>query len=333
MKALVAALFAVAVAGPAAAQQPVKLKFASFEPPQAPITGKVFTPWAQDVSKASNGTLEIEMFPGGQLGRNPLQQLKLVEDGIADLTWTVPGYTPGRFDDVEVTELPFLVRSAREGSLALTRMHQKGQLAGFGDLKLLLIGTVPANNIHSTFPVASVADLKGKRIRTGSAQLAKLVESLGAAPVQLGAPQVAESLSKGVIDGSLNEWNFVATFKLDQVATNHFALPMGTVAVMVPMLKSKFDGLPLAAKAALDRYSGEALAVRFAEVVDGVNDATRERVAKSAKNKVVVPGAAEEEQWRKAMQSLADNWRKARPRNDAVYTAFTQEVAAAGAAK
>jgi len=328
MRALVVALFACAAAAPVAAQQPVKLKFASFEPPQAPITGKVFTPWAQDVSKASNGALEIEMFPGGQLRRNPLQQLKLVEDGIADLTWTVPGYTPGRFDDVEVTELPFLVRSAREGSLALTRMHQKGQLAGFGELKLLLIGTVPANNIHSTFPIASVADLKGKRIRTGSAQLAKLVESLGAAPVQLGAPQVAESLSKGVIDGSLNEWNFVATFKLDQVASYHFALPMGTVAVMVPMLKSKYDALPPAAKAALDRYSGEALAVRFVEVVDGVNDATRDRVAKSAKNKVVVPDAAAEEQWRKATQALADNWRKARPRNDAVYTAFTQEVAA-----
>jgi TRAP-type C4-dicarboxylate transport system substrate-binding protein len=333
MKALAAALFAVAFVAPVAAQQPVKLKFASFEPPQAPITGKVFTPWAQDVGKASNGTLEIEMFPGGQLGRNPLQQLKLVEDGIADLTWTVPGYTPGRFDDVEVTELPFLVRSAREGSLALTRMHQKGQLAGFGELKLLFIGTVPANNIHSTFPVTSVADLKGRRIRTGSAQLAKLVESLGAAPVQLGAPQVAESLSKGVIDGSLNEWNFVATFKLDQVATHHFALPMGTVAVMVPMLKSKYDALPPAAKAALDRYSGEALAVRFSEVVDGVNDATRERVAKSAKNKVVVPGAPEEEQWRKATQPLADNWRKARPRNDAVYTAFTNEVAAVRAGK
>jgi TRAP-type C4-dicarboxylate transport system substrate-binding protein len=333
MKALAAALFAIAVATPAAAQQPVKLKFASFEPPQAPITGKVFTPWAQDVSNASNGTLEIEMFPGGQLGRNPLQQLKLVEDGIADLTWTVPGYTPGRFDDVEVTELPFLVRTAREGSLALTRMNQRGQLAGFGELKLLFLGTVPANNIHSTFPVASVADLKGKRIRTGSAQLAKLVESLGAAPVQLGAPQVAESLSKGVIDGSLNEWNFVATFKIDQVASHHFALPMGTLAVMVPMLKSKFDALPPAAKAALDRYSGEALAVRFFEVVDGVNDATRERVAKSAKNKIVVPSAADEDQWRKATQALADTWRKSRPRNEAVYTAFTQEVAAVRAGK
>jgi len=333
MKALVRALLAAALAMPAAAQQPVKLKFASFEPPQAPITGKVLTPWAQDMSKASNGTLEIEMFAGGQLGRNPLQQLKLVEDGIADLTWTVPGYTPGRFDDVEVTELPFLVRTAREGSLALTRMYQKGQLAGFDDFKLLLIGTVPANNIHSTFPITSVADLKGKRIRTGSSQLAKLVESLGAAPVQLGAPQVAESLAKGVIDGTLNEWNFVATFKLDQVASHHFALPMGTVAVMVPMLKSKYDALPRAAKAALDRYSGEALAARFAEVVDGVNDATRERVAKSPRNKVVFPSAAEEEQWRKATQALVDNWRKARARNEAIYSAFVQEVAAVRAGK
>lgn len=328
-----ATLVSAMLAGPALAQQPVKLRLASFEPPQAPITGKVLTPWAADVTKASNGALEIEVVPGGQLGRSPLQQLKLVEDGIADITWTVPGYTPGRFDDVEVAELPFLVRTAREGSLAFTHMNEMNQLAGFDKFKLLFIGTVPANNIHSTFPIKSVADLKGKRIRTGSAQLAKLVESLGAAPVQLGAPQVAESLAKGVIDGSLNEWNFVATFKLDQVATHHYVLPMGTVAVMVPMLKSRYDALPPAARAALDKYSGEALAVRFSEVVDATNDATRERVAKSGKNSVVVPTEAEAAQWRQATQTLVGDWRKARPRNEAIYTEFVKQVEAVRAAK
>ncbi|MFN0304974.1 MAG: hypothetical protein ACKVQU_32005 [Burkholderiales bacterium] len=75
--------------------QPVVLKFASFESAQAPFTAKVFTTWAEDVTKASNGALKVEMFVGGTLGRNPLQQLKLVQDGIADLAWTVPGYTPG----------------------------------------------------------------------------------------------------------------------------------------------------------------------------------------------------------------------------------------------
>lgn len=321
-------VLAAGLAGVSAFAQTVTLKLASFEPPQAPITGKVLIPWAEEVSKASNGTLKIEVFAGGQLGRNPLQQLKLVEDGIADITWSVPGYTPGRFDDVEVAELPFIVNTAREGALAFTRMHQRGELAGFEKFKLLLIGTVPSNAIHSSFPIRSVDDLKGKRIRTGSAQLAKLVRSLGAAPVQLGAPTVAESLSKGVIDGSLNEWNFVATFKLDQVARHHFDLPMGTVAVFVPMLKSRYDALPPEAKAALDRFSGMALAERFAGVVDATNAATRERVAASGKNSVVRPSDAQAAQWREATAALVEDWRKARPRNDAIHQSFTREIQA-----
>lgn len=303
--------------------QTVTLRLASFEPPQAPITGGVLTPWAKEVSAASGGTLNIQIYPGGTLGRNPLQQLKLVQDGVADLTWTVPGYTPGRFDDTQVAELPFLVTDATSGSLAMTQLHRQGLLRGFDDLKLLLIGTVPANNIHSRDPVKSVADLRGKRIRAGSSQIAKLVESLGAVPVQIGASQVAESLARGVIDASLNEWNFVATFKIDEVARHHLVLPMGTVAVMVPMLKSKYDSLPPQAKAALDKYSGEALARRFGAVVDKANDGTRERVSGSKKNTVIVPDEKAQAAWRAAVQPVSDAWRKADPHNEKVYQAFT----------
>jgi TRAP-type C4-dicarboxylate transport system substrate-binding protein len=320
------ALAAALAAGGASAQQPVVLKLASFEPATAPITGGVLTPWAEAVSRDSGGTLKIEIYPGGTLGRNPLQQLKLVQDGVADLTWTVPGYTPGRFDDTEVVELPFLVATATEGSLAMTRMHQKGLLSGFDDLKLLLIGTVPANSVHGKFPMKTVDDLKGKRIRAGSSQVAKLVEHVGGVPVQLGAPQVADSLAKGVVDATLNEWNFVATFKIDQVASHHLVLPMGALAVMVPMLKSKFDALPREAREALEKHSGEALARRFGEVVDRTNDATRERVAASGKNTVVVPTAAERQAWQAAVQPVSESWRRARPKNEQLYQALGDEL-------
>ena len=313
---------------PAAAQ--TTLKFASFEPPQAPITGSVFIPWAEEVTKASGGSLKIDVFPGGVLGRNPLQQLKLVQDGVADLTWTVPGYTPGRFDDTEVAELPFLVTSSAAGSLAMSRLHAKGMLSGFDEIKLLLIGTVPPNAVHSRSPVRSLADLKGKRIRAGSSQIAKLIEAHGAVPVQRGATQVAESLSRGVIDATLNEWNFVGTFKIDEVVSHHLVVPMGTVAVMVPMMKARYDALPPAAKAALDRYSGEALARRFGAVVDKSNDATRERVSHSGKNTVATLPPAEEQAWRKATQPVIDAWRTAKPKNAQLYDAFKAELAAAG---
>lgn len=322
-----------AVLSMAAFAQPVTLKFASFEPAQAPITGSVFIPWAEEVTKASGGALKIEVFPGGVLGRSPLQQLKLVQDGVADLTWTVPGYTPGRFDDCEVAELPFLINTATEGTLSMSRLHAKGMLAGFDDLKLLLIGSVPANNVHSRAPVKTLADLKGKRLRIGSSQIAKLAEALGAVPVQIGGNQVAESLSRGVIDGSLNEWNFVATFKIDEVVSHHLVAPMGTVAVMVPMLKSRYDALPPQAKVALDKLSGDALARRFGGVVDKASDATRERVAKSGKNTVTVLQGAEVEAWRKAVEPVSAAWRKAKPKNEQLYQAMSAELANVRAGK
>jgi TRAP-type C4-dicarboxylate transport system substrate-binding protein len=321
------AVLAVSLAFAAGASaQTVTLKLASFEPPQAPITGGVLAPWAKDVMADSGGTLKIDLFPGGTLGRNPLQQLKLVQDGVADITWTVPGYTPGRFDDTQVAELPFLVTDATSGSLAMTKLHQQGMLRGFDDIKLLLIGTVPANHIHSREPVKSLADLKGKKIRAGSSQIAKLVEALGAVPVQIGAPQVAESLARGVIDASLNEWNFVATFKIDEVVRHHVAVPMGTVAVMVPMMKAKYDSLPPQARAAIDKHSGEALARRFGAVVDKTNETTRDRVAKSGKNTVLVPPQAERDAWRVAVQPVTDAWRKAAPQNEKIYQAFTEAL-------
>lgn len=328
-----AAAALLALAAGAAQAQTVTLKFASFEPPQAGITGKVFIPWAEEVSKASGGALKIEVFPGGTLGRNPLQQFKLVQDGVADMAWTVAGYTPGRFDDTEVVELPFLVQSSAEGSLALTRMLAKGQLAGFEDLKVLFIGNVPPVHLHAKFPLKSLADLKGKRMRAASSLTGKIVEAMGAVPVQIGAPNTAEALAKGVIDGSLAEWNFVATFKIDEVTQHHMALPLGATAVMVPMLKSKYESLPPAARAVLDKYSGEAFAKRFSDVTDSVNAATMERVSKQPKNTFIRPDKATEEAFHKAVDPVTDAWRKAKPRNEIVYKAFTAELAGVRAGK
>ena len=190
----------VAISAAWAQPQPIVLKFANFEPPTAPFTARVFIPWAEEVTKASNGLLKVEMYTGGTLGRSPLQQLKLVQDGVADLTWTVAGYTPGRFDDTEVVELPFIVNNSYEGSMTLTRLLAKDVLVGFADLKLVFLGNVPPVSIHGKFPLKSLADLKGKRMRVGSSIGARIVESMGAVPVLIGAPATTEAISKGVVD-------------------------------------------------------------------------------------------------------------------------------------
>jgi TRAP-type transport system periplasmic protein len=51
-----------------------------------------------------------------QLGGAPPQLYDQARDGVADIVWTLPGNTPGRFPRIEVIELPFIAhkRGARE---------------------------------------------------------------------------------------------------------------------------------------------------------------------------------------------------------------------------
>lgn len=317
----------LAVAAPLAqAADAVKLKFSSFEPPMANITANVLTPFAKDASAASNGTLQIEMFSGGTLGRNPTQQLKLVQDGVADLAWVVLPYTPGRFDDVDVVGLPFVIQNATEASLALHRLYAAQALVGFDGLKMLALASTPSVGIHGNQLVRHPADLKGKRVRVSGDHMTRVLESMGGAPVLVGGGQIAESLSRGVIDQTLNNWDFVGSFKVDQVSSQHFEMPLGAIAVGIVMRQDKFDALPPAAKAALDRLSGEALARKIGEAFDRQEVTVRERVAKSGKNTVVTPTAAELAEWKQQIEPVNLAWRQARPRNERTYKAFVEQL-------
>src|SRR5688572_1681445 len=89
----VATAAALLVASGAGAQE--KLKFAIFTPENEMTNQVVFKPWAERVTKDSGGALEIQSFPNGALGRNPGLQAKLLQDGVADIAFVIPSYTPG----------------------------------------------------------------------------------------------------------------------------------------------------------------------------------------------------------------------------------------------
>lgn len=323
-----ATVFLLALSAPVAVHaQTQKLKFSSFEPPTAALTSKVMAPWAEEVSKSSGGALQIDMYAGGALGKNPLQQLKLVQDGVADIAWIIPGYTPGRFEDTDVVALPFATDNATEASVTLWRMFKRGELGGFDDLKVLALAATPPVKIHGTAPIRNVGDLKGKKVRATGDVLVRAVERLGGVPVTLGGGQVAEALSRGVVDATLNNWGFVADFKVNEVASHHLAVPMGNVAVMIAMKKSAFDQLPPAAQAAIEKASGEALSLRLGREFDRIETEYAERVAKSGKNTVVEPSVAERDAWKAAVEPVIADWRKARAKNDELFRSFSVELA------
>lgn len=309
------------------------LRFSSFEPPVAFVTKEILTPWAAKTSEDSGGSLKIEMFAGGTLG-DPAAQLKLVIDGVVDVAWVVASYAPGRFDDTTVVELPFVVESVKEGSLALTRLLQKGALRGFDGVKVVGLFCSPPNEIHSTFSVIKPADLNGKKLRAaGPNQLATLA-SLGATPIGgLTAPKIAEAIQRGDVDGTLNDWNAMASFRLNEIAFHHLRVPMGSITFMVIMNKAKYESLAPAAKAAVDRNSGEVFARVFGEKLDARNTEVAATIEKDLKHKTTKPDTALIAEWKAAVGNVEAQWTKEDPTRLDLLKAFKEELAAIRAGK
>lgn len=303
-----AAAFAIAMTcGTAQAET---LRFSSFEPPMAFLTRVVFADWAEAVKEATNGEIDVKIFAGGTLGRSPAQQLKLVQDGVADVAFVVPAFNPGVFPGVGVGELPFVVEDATSGSLAMWSMFEQGLLEGdFGSYKIIGIFTTSPQFIPTKGLIEMPADMAGKNIGASVPSLLPAIEGMNAVAIGgITGPSIAESIARGVIDGSFLEWNAIKSFRVGEAIDHVLEVPMGSSALMVVMNREKFDSLSPEAQAAIDAVSGAAFAAKFGEAFEAENANARAEYAAEGKITIVEPDQAALDAWKVAIQPAIDGW-------------------------
>ncbi len=221
--------FALCMPLAAAAQQAVKLKFAIFSPDTERLYNTVMKPWVAAVNQAAGGAIEIELYPNGALGRAPQQQAQMVIDGVTDIGFIVPPFTPGRFPDSEVLELPGMFQNLTEGTKVYTRLVQAGVLRDYGDFIPIAMWSTPPFSLHSNFPITSVKDLKGKRVRGSGIIQIESLKALGAVTVGMPPTEVPEALSRRTIDASTSQPAVLYDFGLDRVTSHHYFIRLGIV--------------------------------------------------------------------------------------------------------
>ena len=169
--------------GAAMAQEVVTLRLHQFLPGQATIPAKAIAPWAKKVEAESGGKIKIQMYNTMQLGGTPPQLFDQARDGVVDLTWTVLGYTPGRFPKTEVFELPFITTTGEASSRAIQEYVETHAADEFKSVKLIAVHTHGPGLFHTKNPIAKLEDLKGMKIRGGSRIINNMLTELGATPV------------------------------------------------------------------------------------------------------------------------------------------------------
>ncbi len=96
MAATTASAAAFMLAAPIMAQE-ITLRLHHFVPAGTTTHKAYLQPWADRVAEASGGRLKIEIYPAMTLGGTPPQLVDQVKDGVVDIVWTLPAYTPGGF--------------------------------------------------------------------------------------------------------------------------------------------------------------------------------------------------------------------------------------------
>jgi len=316
MRGLPKLLAALAVALPGAlAAQPVVLKVAHFLPPNANAHQKIIVPWCSKVERESAGELKCEIYPAMQLGGTPPQLLDQVRDGVADIVWSVPTYSAGRYTKTEVFELPFMTVNAKQGSAALWEYTQKYSLDEFKGIKPIFMHTTEGYVLHSNKPVKALEDLRGMKIRTATRISARLVAALGGTPVQMPLPQVPDAISKGVIQGALVPWEAMPATKLHEIVKYHLDVAPGSprfanTIFMFGMNQAKYDSLPPKLKKVIDDNSGLATSRWAGETGFDAMVGPLSQLARDRGNTITYMNAAEQARWRKATANAVDEWVK-----------------------
>lgn len=313
--------------------QPIKLKFAVFSPDTERLFNTVKKPFAAAVNEASGGTVQIELFPNGALGRAPQQQAQMVLDGVADIGFIVPPFTPGRFPDTEVMELPGLFRDLAEATRVYTRLFQAGVLHDYGDYVPIAMWGTPPFSIHSNFPIASIKDLRGKKARGSGVIQVESLKALGAVPVGMPPTEVPEALARKTIDASTSQPAVLFDFGLDRVTSHHYFAPLGVVPLAVVMNKKSFDALPKAAQDAIRTHSLDWINKLYIDSMLVYDKSLIDRLKADQKRTVVFPDEADTQAAKTAFEPVIQAWVKKSPRNAEIYQAVLTEIEKARSGK
>ena len=274
---------------------------------------KFLAPWARQVEAQSGGRIRIDLFPSMQLGGAPADLFDQARDGVVDLAWAQPSNTPGRFPKIEAFELPFVPsRRALVSSKAVEDYARVNLADEFREVHPICFSCSDRGVLHTNRPVHTIEEVRDLRLHVQTKFAVEAVHWLGAIAVPMPSAQLPLAISQHVVDGGIDPWDMVPTFKLNDLLKSHTEfsdLSLSTTTFVLAMNKGAYDKLPRDLKTVFDDNSGQPAAsvagamwdVQAAAVVDMVS-------GRGDPITTLLPEAVA--RWRKATEPVVEAWLK-----------------------
>jgi TRAP-type transport system periplasmic protein len=274
---------------------------------------KFLAPWARQVEAQTGGRIRIDLYPSMQLGGGPADLFDQARDGVVDLAWAQPSSTPGRFPKIEAFELPFVPsRRALVSSRALEDYAHVNLTDEFRDVHPICFSCSDRSVLHTNQAVHTTEEMRGLKLHVQTRFAGAALHALGAVAVPMPNAQLPLAVTQRVVDGCLDPWDLVPTFKLNDLLKSHTEFAdssLSTTTFVLAMNKATYDKLPRELKAVIDNNSGQPAAalggamwdLQAAAVVDMVG-------GRGDPITTLLPEAVA--RWRKATEPAIEAWLK-----------------------
>ncbi|MDT0276366.1 TRAP transporter substrate-binding protein [Blastococcus goldschmidtiae] len=228
--------------GEGGGEESITLSYAFFAP-IASFPGVQMEEWAERMDECTDGQVEVEFFPGGSLlGSGDIYDG--VSEGVVDIGMDSPAYDVGRFPLSSAVSLPVGFTNAEVASKTFLDLLTEYEPAEFDGYEIVTAFTTEPAYLQTQQPITSRSDLSGRELRAAGAGVPAL-QALGASPVGMPMPNVAESLQTGVITGYMSSREVLQDFGLAEQVSYVTDYPFGISNSFVAVMdEGRFAELP-----------------------------------------------------------------------------------------
>lgn len=185
--------------------------------------------WDEKMPAASDGGITANLTTHDQMGINGSDVFRMLGQGVFDVGMTVADYAVSDAPALEGLDVPLI---ATDAASALAMVDAARPLIDdiFMDVfnaKVLGVAPYPPQVVFCNAEIASLDDLKGKKIRASGRMTGKLLEALGAEAVSISFGEVTGALQKGVVDCAVTGAGSGYSAGWWEVSTHLMPIPLG----------------------------------------------------------------------------------------------------------
>jgi C4-dicarboxylate-binding protein DctP len=296
---------ALALAGPAAAQSPIVIKFSHVVASNTP-KGAAAEKFKELAEKYTDGKVKVEIYPNSTLYKDKEELEALQLGAVQMLAPSNSKFGPIGVREFEVFDLPYILpdlptlRKVTDGPLGakLLKLLQPKGMTG------LAYWDNGFKQMTANKKLISPDDYKGLKFRVQSSKVLEAqFRALGAVPQVMAFSEVYQALQTGVVDGQENTASNIYTQKMHEVQkyltmTNH-----GYIGYVVVVNKKFWDGLPADIRSQLEKAMKEATAFGNGQSAKE-NEEALEAIKKAGKTEIDTLTPAQDAAMRKAMEPV-----------------------------